>query len=191
MSKKKGAAVAALIIMGVVVLGLAAAVYAKYLSSITKTGTATVAKWAFTTDNTSGTVVCELDHNYDAATLVNGKIAPGTSGKCPIQVSNATSEVGISYSIKPSATNQPTNLKFYKEASHTTEVSGSSAVTGTLNPGAAAQTIYVYWWWPYQTGTVTDGVAAGDTDDTANGTSAAAMTITFDVTGTQVEPTYN
>ena len=192
MSKKKGVAVVALIVMGVAILGLAAAVYAKYLSTITNTGEAVVAKWAFTTDNTGGSVQCQLDHNYNASTLVNGKIAPGTSGKCPIQISNANSEVGINYSIKPSTVeNQPTNLKFYKEAAHTNEVNSSSAVTGTLNPGAAAQTIYIYWEWPFETGAVTDGVAAGDTADTTNGASAATMTITFDVTGIQVEPTYN
>ena len=148
-----------------------------------KTGTATVAKWAFTTDNTTGNITCELDETYDPDTLVSGKIAPGTSGKCPVTVSNANSEVGIRYDITPSTvTNQPTNLKFYADASHTTEITSGATVNGTLIPGAS-DTVYVYWNWPYQ-----DGTEAYDTADTTNGVAGSTMTITLDVVGTQVQP---
>ena len=189
MSKKRSAVVAVFIVMGVVVLGLAAAVYAKYISTITKTSTATVAKWAFTTDNTAGSVTCDPGQTYDPDTLVNYKIAPGTSGSCPISVSNATSEVGIRYDIKPSTiTNQPTNLKFYTDEAHQNEITGNVTVNGTLKPGDTATTAYVYWYWPYETGTVTDGIATGDAADTTDGVAGGTMTITFDVTGTQVQP---
>lgn len=182
MTKRKRASLVALAVMCVAVLGLAAAVYAKYISSVTKTGTATVAKWAFTTDNTSGTITCNLDETYDPDTLVAGKIAPGTSGYCPIAVSNANSEVGITYNITPSAdANKPTNLKFYKDATHQQAITGT--VEGSLAPGATA-TVNVYWQWPYETTPIADGDAA----DTANGVSAQTMTITFDVTGVQVQP---
>lgn len=184
MKKRNTALAVAFFLFGVAVLGLFATVYAKYISKVEKTGTATVAKWAFSTDNTSGSVTCTLDETYDPDTLVADKIAPGTSGKCPISVSNANSEVGIRYDIKPSTvTNQPTNLKFYKEAAHTTEITDSTTVTGTLKPGAAATTVYVYWEWPYQ-----DGTDTYDTADTTNGVSASTMTITFDVVGTQLQP---
>ena len=186
MNKKKTTLVVALIAIGVAVLGLSAAVYAKYISSITKTGTATVAKWAFTTDNTSGTVTCALDKTYNANTLVAGKIAPGTSGKCPIEISNATSEVGIRYDIKLSGavTGKPTNMKFYADADHRTELTGDTTINGTLKPGAATVTEYVYWEWPYQ-----DGTTEYDSADTTDGQKAASLTMTFDVTGTQVQPT--
>ena len=187
MNKKKTTLVVALIAIGVAVLGLSAAVYAKYISSITKTGTATVAKWAFTTDNTSGTVTCELDETYDEDTLVAEKIAPGTSGKCPIVISNANTEVGVRYDIKPNeVANQPKNLKFYKEAGHTNEITvdGSETITGTLAPGAAATTVYVYWEWPYED----TSDSTYNSKDTADGQAGATMTMTFDVTGTQVQP---
>ena len=190
MSKKRSAVAAAFIVIGVVVLGLAAAVYAKYIASFTATGSATVAKWAFSTDNTSGTVTCVLDKTYDANTLVAGKIAPGTSGKCPIQISNANTEVGVDYEIKLPSTvaNQPTNLKFYSDADHNTPITSSDPITGNLRPNAAATTVYVYWEWPYETGAVTNGVAAGDSADTTDGAAAATMTLEFEVTGTQVQP---
>ena len=187
MNKKKATLVVALIAIGIAVLGLSAAVYAKYISFITKTGTATVAKWAFTTDNETGTVTCELDKTYNANTLVAGKIAPGTSGKCPIVISNASTEVGVKYDIKPSTvTNQPKNLKFYKEATHTNEITadGTATITGNLAPKAAATTVYVYWEWPYEDGSDD----AYDSKDTADGEAGATMTMTFDVTGTQIAP---
>ena len=121
--------------------------------------------------------------------MVAGKIAPGTSGKCPIKISNANSEVGVNYTIKPkTVTNQPTNLKLYKDANHTDAFSASAAITGTLTPGAAEQTIYVYWDWAYETGTVTDGVATGDSADTTDGEAAKKMEISFDISGVQVQP---
>ena len=184
MKKRKTALVAAFFVMGAAALGLIVMGYAKYTSKIEKTVTATVAKWAFTSDNMAGSVVCELDETYDSNTLVANRIAPGTSGKCPISVSNANSEVGIHYDIKPSTvTNQPANLKFYTDSGHTNEITGSTTVNGTLAPGAAATTVYVYWEWPFQ-----DGTDAYDTADTADGVSANTMTMTFDVIGTQVQP---
>ena len=187
MNKKKATLVVALIAIGAAVLGLSAAVYAKYISSITKTGTASVAKWAFTTDNESGTVTCELDKTYNTNTLVAGKIAPGTSGKCPIEISNASTEVGVRYDIKPSTVaNQPKNLKFYKEATHTNEITaeGTATITGNLDPKAAATTVYVYWEWPYED----TSDSTYNSKDTADGEAAATMTMTFDVTGTQIQP---
>ena len=85
MKKRKTALVVALVLMGVAVLGLGAAVYAKYIASISGQGTATVAKWAFEEDNQSGVVTCPTT-SYNANTLVNGKIAPGTTGTCVIEL---------------------------------------------------------------------------------------------------------
>ena len=191
MSKKKKTMLALAIILGIAAVGLAAGVYAKYIASLTSgNGSATVAKWAFEEDNENATITCELDKTYNPDTLVAGKIAPGTSGKCPIKISNETSEVGVNYTIKPkTVTNQPTNLKLYKNATHTDEFSTTAAITGTLTPGAAEQTIYVYWDWAYETGTVTDGVATGDDADTANGEDPKTMEISFDISGVQVRPT--
>jgi len=189
MGKKKSVGIAAFVIAGIVVLGLAAAVYAKYVSSFAATGSASVAKWAFVSDNSnnSGTIACELSQTYDADTLVAGKIAPGTSGKCPIVVSNEHTEVGVHYEITlPSgATNKPTNLKFYTDDTYTTEVSSAVLASGNLAPGDTATTTYVYWMWPYEDDPST---ANYDTADTTDGTAAVTMSMAFTITGTQVQP---
>ncbi len=186
MRKKKTALVVALLLIGVTALGLGAAVYAKYIASLQKTGTATVAKWAFSTDNTAGTITCDPTLTYDTGTLVSGKIAPGTYGECEIEISNANSEVGVDYVVKPnSITNQPANLKLYKDAGHTEPFSASNTITGFI-PAKQTDAVKasVYWVWEYQ-----DGTTAYDDADTADGEAAKTMTLVFDVTGTQVQPT--
>ena len=186
MSKRKTALVVVFVMAALLSLGLAAAVYAKYISSITKTGTASVAKWAFNTDNTEGEVSCTLDATYDSDTLVANKIAPGTSGKCPIELSNANTEVGVHYEITPSdVVNPPKNLKFFTDAAHHDEISSSNKIEGDLAPkDATVKTVYVYWYWPYED--TSDDTY--DSKDTADGVSASTMTMTFDVSGTQIEP---
>ena len=185
MSKNKKALVAVFAILGIVAVGLTTAVFAKYLTTLTSgNGTATVAKWAFSTDNANSTITCQLDQTYDSTKLVAGKIAPGTSGKCPIVISNANSEVGVEYVITPkTVTGKPTNVKLYKDAEHTKPFSATAGetITGTLAPKAAASTVYVYWNWAYET---TDG----DATDTSEGEAAGSMTLNFEITGTQVNP---
>lgn len=189
--KKKTAVIAAFVVLGIAVAGLAVSVYAKYFSTlISGEGKASVAKWAFDTDNTNGTISCEPD-DYDEDTLVDDKIAPGTSGKCTLIISNANSDVGVKYTIKPKTiSDQPTNLKFYQDEAHTQEFSATSTISPEepLAPGATARNVYIYWYWPYETGAVTNGKAAGDDDDTTNGKDAKDMKMTFEITGVQVRP---
>ena len=205
MSKKKKTMLVAAIVLGIAVLGLAAGVYAKYIASLeANRGIADVAKWAFEDENKgNGLMTCNLDKTYNTSTLSEEKIAPGTSGTCTFSVTNKNSEVGVNYTITLSAvTDQPTNVKFYKTKSgsgnditYTDELTtANGSVTGTINAGVAtAQTETIYWVWPYETGTVTDGVAQGDDDDTTDGKNAAAatktMTATFAIKGVQVQPT--
>ena len=178
--------VVAFVVMGVAVLGLTAAVYAKYIASIQgKSASAEVAKWAFKEENESKTLTCDLSQNYNTDTLVDGKIAPGTSGYCEVMLSNENTEVGVEYTISLPSTvaNKPTNLKFYSDASHETEVTSSAPITGRLNPNATATSVKIYWMWPY-----TDNTDSHDTADTADGTAAKSMTMEFTITGTQVQP---
>ena len=93
-----------------------ASTYAKYTAEITgKQGTATVATWAFDTENQSKTLTVALDETYDATTLVADRIAPGTKGSFAIQLTNANSETGVDFTMNVGTpTGVPTNLKFYK-----------------------------------------------------------------------------
>ena len=165
-----------------------ASTYAKYTSEITgNNGTATVAKWAFSTDNATQTLTINLAATYDPTTLVGGKIAPGTAGSFNVALVNTTSEVGVDWTIKlNSITNKPTNLKFYKDSSYTTELTpGTSTITGQLIAGdSTGLSVPIYWKWAYET----TEIATNDPIDTNDGGAANTLTIGVDITGVQTTP---
>ena len=181
MTKRKKTIVAAFAILGIAVVGLAAGVYAKYIATITGSGTAQVAKWAFSGDNTTDVVKCDLSHTYDPTTLVDKKIAPGTEGVCTIELKNNSSEVGVHYKIVASATNKPTNLKFYTDDTYRTELTAAGIEGNIAAKAAESVKTYIYWVWPYET-------TGGDEIDTSEGANALSMGVDFTITGTQVAP---
>ena len=190
MEKKKRNAILLLVLLLLVAISASyiASTYAKYTSEIKdNNGTATVAKWAFDTDNTKKTLEINLAETYDASTLVANKIAPGTQGSFNIALSNENSEVGVDFTIKlNSITNIPTNLKFYKDASFTTELTpGTSTITGQLVAGEKNFAgVPIYWKWAYETTEIADN----DPEDTKDGKAAKALTIGVDITGVQTQP---
>lgn len=195
MKKHKTALVAALVVIGVTVLGLAAAVYAKYIASLQASGGATIAKWNFETENSNTTVTCSITSTVVSGTVASGKIAPGTSGTCTLSLSNTTSEVAVDYTIKANetdSTNIPTNLELSDDGSEYSSTLSGFSKTGTLAIGDTGTTVTIYWRWPYETGTVTDGIATGDSADTTNGEAAYSgsnqMSIAFDISGVQHNP---
>ena len=58
-------------------------------------------KWAFASENQNPnfTVNIDLPATVHTSTLVDGKIAPGTSGSFDIELSNLQSEVGVDFTI--------------------------------------------------------------------------------------------
>ena len=162
--------------------------YAKYISEIAgNNGTVEVAKWAFTTDNANQTLTINLAQNYDPTTLVSGKIAPGTAGSFNVVLVNSTTETGVNFSIKLNEiANIPTNLKFYKDSSYTTElIPGTSRITGQLAAGdSTGVSVPVYWKWEYETA----AIEINDPIDTQSGENANTLTIGVDITGTQTTP---
>ena len=112
--KKKSLLVVALLLLVGITSGYVASTYAKYTSQIAgNNGSATVAKWAFSTDNPAKTLTINFSGTYDASTLVAGKIAPGTSGFFNVALVNTHTETGVDWTIRlNSITNAPTNLKF-------------------------------------------------------------------------------
>lgn len=182
------------IILAAVLLGVTATVgtigvttFAKYRTQLSDVNaTKAVAKWKFATDNASESFTIDLAETYTASTLTSGKIAPGTSGELDFALSNANTEVGTTYSIKLTNTNAPTNIQFCEDAACTTPLTNST-LTGHMDPGATT-TAKIYWKWAYETGTVTDGVATGDSNDTTNGEAGDTMTVTATITGVQEAP---
>ena len=188
MKKRKSLVLIALLLLVGLTSGYVASTYAKYTSTITGSkGTATVAKWAFDTENTSKTYEIKYLETYDKSTLVNGKIAPGTKGSFDIALSNKTSDVGVKFEIAlGTATNKPTNLKFCKDAACTQELTpGTGKITGKIAQGEELKdttAVKVYWAWEYSTSD------ANDETDTTEGKAAQDVTLNLTITGTQVEP---
>ncbi len=198
MKKKKGLGLLVLLLLvgvaGVFVVGT----YAKYTGSVDKTGTAYIAKWAFSTDNTSGDLTINLAQAYDASTLVSTKtvgdktykvIAPGTSGSFDLVITNTNSEVGIDYEITfTDIAHLPTYLVF-KQNGTAVDIT-TKKITGTLPAGQTA-TIPMTWEWPYESGTNTSGVYSGDATDTSEGSDTDAnrtMTFNAHVVAKQTQP---
>lgn len=187
MMNKKSLLIIVLLVLVGLTTGYVASTYAKYTSTVTGSGTATVAKWAFSTDNASQSITIALNPTVHASTLVNGKIAPGTTGSFNIALVNTNSEVGVDFSIAlDSISNKPTNLKFYSDSTYTTELTpGTSTITGQLTAGdSTGVTVPVYWRWEYET----SSIATNDPIDTADGEAANTLTIGVTITGTQVAP---
>ena len=78
---------------------------AKYTSTFNGSVSASVAKYVFNVSandsySTADTIAnLKLGQTCDATTLVNGKIAPGTSGSFDIVIDAENSDVGIEYEV--------------------------------------------------------------------------------------------
>ena len=156
--------------------------YAKYTESVSGNGTATVAKWDFATDNAITNLTIDFTNTYATSTLSAGKIAPGTSGSFAISVKNTHTETGVAFTLTlGSVSNIPTNLKFYKDSTFSTEITpGTGTITGKLAAeDSTGLSVPIYWKWEYET---TDG----DDEDTTDGKNATTLTVPISITGTQL-----
>lgn len=171
--------------------GYVASTYAKYTSAFDKSGTVTVAKWAFADDNSDSELKIDFTDTYDATTLVNDRIAPGTSGSFDIQVVNETSETGVDFTLKiKSVANVPTNLKFYSDSSFSDPMTiDGGTITGQLKAGdATGVKVPLYWKWEYETLDSSNSSTAGDGLDTTDGENAKELAVTVSITGVQTPP---
>lgn len=159
--------------------------YARYASNSQAVGTITVAKWAFETDNAISTVNVNLSETYDPSTLVNGKIAPGTSGSFAVVLKNPTSETSVDFAVSiGTISNKPSNLKFYKDSTYTTELAvGTGTITGQLEKKDSTELpVTIYWRWEYYTSN------SADTLDTTDGEAAANLSIPVIISALQTDP---
>ena len=186
------------ILLGVAVVGFAASTflgitYSKYTNVVSGNGETQVAKWSFKVNSeTEEFATIRLADTYDANTLTQGKIAPGTKGKFDINIDATGAEVGVKYVVDfEDETNKPTNLIFKsgnKSASTIEEL--EEVLTDTINADDTnkTRTLTVEWEWPYETKTG-NGIAKNDEVDTSEGLNALDYTVKLKVTGTQVVPT--
>lgn len=181
--KRKSIITISLLFLVGVSLYFVSGTYAKYTSTVSANATATVAKWNFATDNNITTLAINYTNTPHATSVKNNTIAPGTSGSFAIALKN-TSDVAANFTLSlGTITNKPTNLKFYKDSSFTTEITpGSTNITGILKANdTTGLTVNIYWRWLYET-------TEGDDEDTTDGIAGESLTIPVTIVGTQAEP---
>lgn len=158
---------------------------AKYTTTVTGDGSATVAKWSFNAYSKQGDATFEVKLTDTANTNVtNGKIAPGSKGSFDIVIDATGSETALDYKIEfTNIQNKIDNLKFYPDASRTdgTEIdlTNPTALNGSIALADVRNTVTktVYWEWK--------DAASNDKSDTEAGVAAKDMTFNIKVTGTQ------
>lgn len=193
MTKKKKAIVIACVCLAIVLSFIGGQTFSKYASAVKGEGVAEIATWSFKVNGQSEQVQkINLISTANNETLLDNKIAPGTSGSFNITVDGTGSEVGIDYKIKFSdESNKPANLKFTyldKEYNSITELQESLSGTINANDESKSKTLTIDWQWNYETGTNETEINNNDKIDTQNAKDIANYTFNVTVSGTQVEP---
>ena len=193
MSRRKKVIIVSSILIIMLLAFIGGQAYAKYISQVRGNGIAEIATWSFKVNGQKEQVQeIKLVSTYNSETLVNNKIAPGTSGSFNIIVDATGSEVGIKYNIKfAEESNKPQNLKFVyggKEYDSIKQLGDELSGTIAANEEDKTRTINVQWKWNYETGSSAKQINANDIIDTNDAISIANYTFQVIVTGTQVEP---
>ena len=191
MSKKKKVLIVLTILAVILLAFLGGQAYAKYVSEVRGEGVAEVATWNFKVNGQSEQVEeIKLASTCNNETLVNNKIAPGTSGSFDIIVDATGSEVGINYNITfTEEENKPQNLKFtYEDVEYNSIEELESDLSGTIdaNEEDKTKTLNIKWEWPYETGESPEEIEGNDLVDTQDAKKISNYTFNVVVTGTQV-----
>lgn len=193
MTSKKKVLIVLAILLIILLAFIGGQAYAKYVSEVRGNGIAEIATWDFKVNGESEQVdEISLVSTCNNETLVDNKIAPGTTGSFNIIVDATDSDVGINYNITfTEEENKPENLKFFyddKEYNSIKDLEEDLYGTINTNDGNKARTLNIKWEWPYQTGTNEDEIAKNDLIDTKDAKTIQNYTFSVVVTGTQVEP---
>ena len=147
---------------------------ARYASQEQGSGNAQIANWSFKIDKGGqATKIINLNNTVNKNTLVNGKIAPGTSGEFLIKLDATESDVSVDYILSfVNEKNKPSNLVFnyggrkIKSLSELGEIKGNIGISGDKTA-----TIKIGWTWEYQTGATVEEKLKNDVIDTREGIS--------------------
>lgn len=189
MKKNKKLLMIAILLLLIVLVGTWA--FSKYTTTLTGTGTASVAKWSFKVNGSATETITDLDllDTTLNSKVVDGKIAPGTDGSFAVEIDASGSEVAVKYTIELSGlTGMPTNLKFYTDSTFTTEMEitdGKCSTTETIALGDVDTPVIktIYWQWAYETTEIADNDLIDTTDSALEDT-----TFTVKVVGVQQDP---
>ena len=193
MSKKKTALLVICLLLALILSFMIGKNFSKYKSGGKGSGTAEIANWVFKVNGKEDAIQnVNLLSTYNNETLINNKVAPGTSGSFNIVVDATGSEVGVDYVIQfLNESEKPQNLIFtYDDQQYTTIQDLEKDLSGTINANDEnkTRTITIYWEWQYQTGENENEINQNDIIDTNNAKQLENYTFDICVAGTQVMP---
>ena len=193
MKKKKMALLVICVLLAIILSFMIGKTFSKYISEVKGTGTAEIANWVFKVNGKEDAIQnVNLLSTYNNETLINNKVAPGTSGSFNIVVDATGSEVGVDYVIQfLNESEKPQNLIFtYDDQQYTTIQDLEKDLSGTINANDEhkTRTITIYWEWQYQTGENENEINQNDIIDTNNAKQVENYTFDICVAGTQVMP---
>ena len=193
MTRKKKVLIVLAILLIILLAFIGGQAYAKYVSEVRGNGIAEIATWDFKVNGESEQVdEISLASTCNNETLVDNKIAPGTTGSFNIIVDATGSDVGINYNITfTEEEDKPENLKFlYNDKEYNSIKELEEDLSGIINTNDEdkARTLNIKWEWPYQTGTNEEEIIENDLKDTKDAQTIQNYTFSVVVTGTQVEP---
>ena len=192
LSKKKKVILIVLSLVVLVATFFGGQTFSKYVTEVNGKGVANVAKWNFKVNESESKIqTINLSSTIDNSTLIDNKIAPGTSGDFEIKLDATGAEVGIDYKITfLNESNKPQNLVFtYQDTKFQNLKDMESALKGTiLATEAQKEKVFnIHWEWPYETGTGAE-ILTNDKIDTQNGKEIQEYTFDVLVEGVQTIP---
>jgi len=167
--------------------------YSRYISEVKGKGVIQVAKWNFiVNDGTSTITNIDLSGTYNSDTLLNNRVAPGTSGSFDIVIDAGSSEVEIEYNVRfENEVNKPSNLNFIYEdiiVNSIKELEGILKGIISADEEEKIKTLTIKWSWPYQTGETEELININDKKDTEDGQKIDEYQFDVIVTGLQMIP---
>ena len=197
-SNKKTSLVVLLLLIAIVAVILATYAWAKYAEKFDGEATASIAKWNVTQSTADAGFTETFEH------VVDGKIAPGTSGQLSAGIDVTGTEVDVDYTITLLSVDPvgdgivPENFVLkdengtiiYKNKAIVAGTNGKLA-EGTIAAGstgeAAKGSKTFSWEWPYETGT-DEEKEANNAQDTVDGKKAGSFKVTYKIDAVQTAP---
>ena len=179
------------LLLTMVGLILVSGTYAKYVSSVTASDTATVAKWAFTVSgkdihskDITFDIFSTLDDANNVSTGDGSIIAPGTSGSFKVDLTNS-SQVNAEYKVVYKISNDQ-NIPLEFSTDKQTWNSSIAVLNHDFSPIEMNQTLStdtIYWRWAFTGDDTTDSKLGEEaTKDTA-----PKVTVTAEIDVQQVD----
>ena len=143
MSRNKKIISALIILTAIIISFIGGQTFSKYVTEVSGEGVANVAKWTFkVNDNESQLQSINLASTVNNETLINNKIAPGTSGDFQIKIDATGSDVGINYKVNfVNEKNKPQNLIFtYDDERYENVTDIAEELSGIIDANAEEKT---------------------------------------------------